>query len=345
MAGQRLPVLQEVELLPKKNQKKRLPSWFNIKLPNGKQQAKFNETKASVKNNKLNTVCEEARCPNIHDCWSSGDATFMIAGKECTRGCKFCAVGTINKPPPLDEMEPTHLADAVESMNLKHAVITVVNRDDLEDSGAAHYKKCIEAVNTRQPHVTLELLCSDLAGDIDALKLLLEGSPLSVFAHNVECVPRLDRKVRDPRASFKQSILILKEAKLIRPDIITKTSLMVGVGETNEELEDAMTLIREANVDLITIGQYLAPSKKHLKVDRFPEPHLYDEWSEVAINLGFSGVASGPFVRSSFKAGLLLRKTLNPKNNETLPGAYIRVKNKIKDGQYHLSPITCEVKQ
>lgn len=341
----RLPVLNESNPLPTKNGKKRLPSWFNIKLPNAKQQKIFNETKASVKDNKLNTVCEEARCPNIHDCWSSGDATFMIAGKECTRGCKFCAVGTISKPPPLDNLEPIQLADAVESMNLKHAVITVVNRDDLEDSGAEHYKKCIEEVHERQPHVTLELLCSDLAGDLVALRNLLDSSPLSVFAHNVECVPRLDKKVRDPRASFEQSLSILKEAKKIRPDIITKTSLMVGVGETDEELVNAMSLIREADVDLITIGQYLAPSKKHLKVDRFPEPFLYDKWAEIAINLGFSGVASGPFVRSSFKAGLLLRKTLNPNNSEILPGAYVRVRADINTEQHHLNSEAREVRQ
>lgn len=345
MPGQRLPVLQESNNVVQKSPKQRLPPWFNIKLPNAKQQSKFNETKASVKNNKLHTVCEEAKCPNIHDCWSSGDATFMIAGKECTRGCKFCAVGTISKPPPLDLNEPKHLADAVESMNLKHAVITVVNRDDLPDSGANHYKICIEEVYKRQPHLSLELLCSDLAGDLEALSHLLEGSPLSVFAHNVECVPKLDRKVRDPRASFKQSISILREAKRLRPDIITKTSLMVGVGETNEELVDAMMLIREANVDLITIGQYLAPSKKHLKVDRFPEPHLYDEWAEIAINLGFSGIASGPFVRSSFKAGLLLRKTIDPNNVEKLPGAYVRVSNKNYENRHHLNPSACEVKQ
>ncbi len=341
----RLPVLSDNGNIPKKNERKRLPTWFNIKLPNAKQQKIFNETKTSVKNNRLNTVCEEARCPNIHDCWSSGDATFMVAGKECTRGCKFCAVGTISKPPPLDESEPIHLADAVESMNLKHAVITVVNRDDLEDSGAEHYRKCIQEVNKRQPHLTLELLCSDLAGDLNALANLLNESPLSVFAHNVECVPRLDKKVRDPRASFKQSLSILKEAKRIRPDIITKTSLMVGVGETDDELIEAMSLIRQADVDLITIGQYLAPSKKHLKVDRFPEPYLYDEWSEIAINLGFSGVACGPFVRSSFKAGLLLRKTLNPYNNESLPGAYVRVKGSIKTEQNLLNSRACEVQQ
>ena len=242
MTKQRLPVLQDSDETVKNKSKKRLPAWFNIKLPNATQQAKFNETKASVKDNKLHTVCEEAKCPNIHDCWSSGDATFMIAGKECTRGCKFCAVGTISKPPPLDEEEPKNLADAVESMNLRHAVITVVNRDDLSDSGAAHYSKCIDEVHKRQPNLTLELLCSDLAGDLDALKLLLENSPLSVFAHNVECVPRLDKKVRDPRASFEQSLLILKQAKKIRPDIITKTSLMVGVGESNDEIIMAMDL-------------------------------------------------------------------------------------------------------
>ncbi|MAK04689.1 MAG: lipoyl synthase [Euryarchaeota archaeon] len=345
MAGQRLPVLDDSEKIANKARKKRLPSWFNIKLPNAKQQAQFNETKASVKDNKLHTVCEEAKCPNIHDCWSSGDATFMIAGKQCTRGCKFCAVGTISKPPPLDDDEPINLADAVESMNLRHAVITVVNRDDLSDSGANHYKKCIDEVHKRQPNLTLELLCSDLAGDLEALKLLLESSPLSVFAHNVECVPRLDKRVRDPRASFEQSILILKEAKKIRPDIITKTSLMVGLGETDKEIIETMDLIRKANVDLITIGQYLAPSKKHLKVDRFPEPQLYDEWAEIAIEKGFSGVASGPFVRSSFKAGLLLRKTLDPNNNETLPGAYVKVSNQIFENRHHLSPTACEANQ
>ena len=345
MAGQRLPVLDDSEKIANKGRKKRLPSWFNIKLPNAKQQAQFNETKASVKDNKLHTVCEEAKCPNIHDCWSSGDATFMIAGKQCTRGCKFCAVGTISKPPPLDEDEPINLADAVESMNLRHAVITVVNRDDLSDSGANHYKKCIDEVHKRQPNLTLELLCSDLAGDLEALKLLLVSSPLSVFAHNVECVPRLDKRVRDPRASFEQSILILKEAKKIRPDIITKTSLMVGLGETDKEIIETMDLIRKANVDLITIGQYLAPSKKHLKVDRFPEPQLYDEWAEIAIEKGFSGVASGPFVRSSFKAGLLLRKTLDPNNNETLPGAYVKVSNQIFENRHHLSPTACEANQ
>lgn len=305
----------------------RLPKWFKTRLPSGEQQAIFNATKTAVKDNKLNTVCEEARCPNIHDCWASGDATFMIAGQECTRGCRFCAVGTIKRPPALDPEEPAHLAQAVSSMNLRHAVITVVNRDDLPDSGADHYKQCIDAVHAHAPEVTLELLCSDLAGDHVALKHLLNNSPLAVFAHNVECVPRLDATVRDARASFNQSLEILRQAKVLRPDILTKSSLMVGVGETDEEILEALELLREAGVDLITIGQYLAPSASHLTVDRFPEPEMYDLWAIHAIDIGFSGIASGPLVRSSFKAGLLYRKTKDAANTETMPGAYVRVAN------------------
>ena len=322
----------------------RLPNWFRTRLPSGKQQQTFNETMDAVKDNKLHTVCQEAKCPNIHDCWSSGDATFMIAGKECTRGCRFCAVGTRKTPPPLDQDEPQHLAEAVLSMNLRHAVITVVNRDDLEDSGADHYKKCLAAVSESSPEVTLELLCSDLAGDLSDLAHLLEGSPLKVFAHNVECVPRLDSIVRDPRASFNQSIQILKEAKRLRPDIITKSSIMVGVGETDDEVLEAMKLLREVNVDLLTIGQYLAPSKKHLAVDRFPEPERYDEWAEAAIEMGFSGVACGPLVRSSYKAGLLMRKTLDETNQEDMPGAYVKVQP-IANHQHPLMPSHGEVNQ
>ena len=322
LVGKPLPVISKNTTSPSA---RRLPEWFRTSLPTGAQQAKFNETKSAVKDNLLHTVCEEARCPNIHECWSSGDATFMVAGKECTRGCRFCAVGTVKRPPPLDPDEPLHLAQAVASMNLRHAVITVVNRDDLEDSGADHYKQCIQAVASQCPEVTLELLCSDLAGDLVALAQLLEQSPLSVFAHNVECVPRLDKIVRDSRASFQQSLSILKEAKRLRPDIITKSSLMVGVGETDDEIDEALTLLRQAGVDLVTIGQYLAPSSKHLPVDRFPEPQKYDDWASLAISLGFAGVASGPLVRSSFKAGLLMRKTNDPNNTESMLGAYVRV--------------------
>lgn len=337
MSGKQLPMAGRLPpSLRPKAKRERLPPWFRTALPSGKQQAIFNSTKAAVKDNTLHTVCQEARCPNIHDCWASGDATFMIAGQECTRGCRFCAVGTIKTPPPLDLEEPENLANAVESMNLRHAVITVVNRDDLPDSGADHYKQCIQAVNERQPHVTLELLCSDLAGDHEALAHLLEGSPLSVFAHNVECVPRLDSTVRDHRASFSQSLEILRAAKQLRPDILTKSSIMVGVGETDDEITEALDLLRNAGVDLVTIGQYLAPSERHLNVDRFPEPEMYDLWAKHAIDIGFSGIASGPLVRSSFKAGLLLRKTRDPNNTESMPGAYVYVVNQENEGPTHL---------
>ena len=258
----------------------RLPEWFRTRLPTGELQKKFNETKNTVTENMLHTVCQEARCPNIHECWAAKDATFMIAGQECTRGCRFCAVGTIKTPPPLDLEEPANLASAVSTMGLKHAVITVVNRDDLADSGASHYKACLQAVREKSSEVTLELLCSDLAGDKDALSMLLDGLELEVFAHNVECVPRLDRTVRDARASFETSLMILREAKRLRPDIITKSSLMVGLGETDEEITEALVMLREANVELVTIGQYLAPSDRHHPVIRFPEPEMFDKWAD-----------------------------------------------------------------
>ena len=286
----------------------RLPDWFRTRLPSGELQKKFNQTKSTVTDNMLHTVCQEARCPNIHECWAAKDATFMVAGQECTRSCKFCAVGTIRTPPPLDVNEPANVAHAVSTMDLNHAVITVVNRDDLPDSGAGHYRKCLEAIREKVPRVTLELLCSDLAGDHDDLASLLIGLDIEVFAHNVECVPRLDMKVRDRRASFEQSLGILIEAKRLRPDILTKSSLMVGLGETDEEIVEALQRLRDAKVDLVTIGQYLAPSPKHLPVDRFPEPHSYDNWSNQIEEMGFLGWACGPLVRSSYKAGELLTR-------------------------------------
>ena len=297
-----------VKKLDMANTRPRLPDWFRTRLPSGELQKKFKETKDTVTDNMLHTVCQEARCPNIHECWAAKDATFMVAGQECTRGCRFCAVGSIKTPPPLDENEPENLADAIATMGLNHAVITVVNRDDLPDSGAGHYRKCLEAVRERTPEVTLELLCSDLAGDHQDLAELLNGLELEVFAHNVECVPRLDSKVRDHRATFEQSIGILKEAKRLRPDILTKSSIMVGLGETDEEITEALQMLRDAKVDLVTIGQYLAPSPKHLAVDRFPEPSRYDEWSLQIEEMGFLGWACGPLVRSSYRAGELLAR-------------------------------------
>jgi len=285
--------------------RKRLPRWFKTSLPTGTAQIRYNETKSNVHEHGLHTVCEEARCPNVHDCWGRGTATFMVAGEVCTRGCRFCAVGTVKTPPPLDTDEPTDLAEAVERMGLSHAVITVVNRDDLPDGGAGHYRDCIVAVNQRSPEVGLELLCSDLDGDLEALAMLLDGLPLRVFAHNVECVPRLDALVRDPRASFEQSLRILSEARRLRPDIRIKSSIMVGLGESDEEVTEAMGMLYEAGVEMVTLGQYLQPGDRHLPVERFPEPWQFAEWDRKARDMGFKAVASGPLVRSSYRAGLL----------------------------------------
>ena len=287
----------------------RLPEWLRVNLPSGSPLAVFNGTQRAIAENELHTVCEEARCPNIHDCWARGTATFMIAGKTCTRGCRFCSVETQRAPEPPDEREPEHLAEAVERMDLDHVVITVVNRDDLADGGADHYKRCVEAVHRRLPKITIELLSSDLAGNETALAHLLDGVPLAVFAHNVECVPRLDHAVRDPRASFGQSLRVLRVAKRIRPDVFTKSSIMVGVGETDAEVSDAMRQLRAADVDLLTLGQYLAPGKpgeRFLPVDRFVSPEQFNAWAEEAREVGFRAVASGPLVRSSFRAGQLL---------------------------------------
>jgi len=297
--------------------RKRLPRWFRTSLPTGTAQIRYNETKSNVHEHGLHTVCEEARCPNVHDCWGRGTATFMVAGEVCTRGCRFCAVGTVKTPPPLDTDEPTDLAEAVERMRLSHAVITVVNRDDLPDGGASHYRDCIVAVNQRSPEVGLELLCSDLDGDLEALAMLLDGLPLRVFAHNVECVPRLDALVRDPRASFEQSLRILSEARRLRPDIRIKSSIMVGLGESDEEVTEAMGMLYEAGVEMVTLGQYLQPGDRHLPVERFPEPWQFAEWDRKARDMGFKAVASGPLVRSSYRAGLLWEEA---KGGELLTG-------------------------
>ena len=285
---------------------KRLPQWFKVTLPTGEDMQRYNSTTSSVKDNQLHTVCEEARCPNMHDCWGRGTATFMIAGKACTRGCRFCAVDTIRNPPPPDEDEPTKLAQAINNMGLTYSVITVVNRDDMEDGGASHYKKCIDKVSEVCPKVGIEFLCSDLSGNINALEILLTDSPLTVFAHNVETVRRLTPRVRDPRATFDQSLLILEKAKEFRPDIITKTSIMLGLGETEEDLLSAFKELREANVDLLTLGQYLSPGPRYHPVVSFPSPETFDSLAQIAKDMGFKAIASGPMVRSSYRAESLV---------------------------------------
>jgi lipoic acid synthetase len=231
----------------------------------------------------------------------------MIAGQSCTRDCRFCSVDHDRRPPPPDPSEPQQLADAIAQMKLDYAVITVVNRDDLADGGAAHYRACLDAVHARRPDVGLELLCSDLNGNQKALADLLEGAPLNVFAHNVETVERLTPNVRDRKASFAVSIQTLEKAKTLRPDLMTKSSLMLGLGETDEDLTAALKALRGAGVELLTLGQYLAPTRAHYPVLSFVTPEKFKEWERTAQELGFLGVASGPLVRSSFHAGDLYR--------------------------------------
>ncbi|MEM9353027.1 MAG: lipoyl synthase [Planctomycetota bacterium] len=299
----------------------RLPEWLRVNLPAGRAQSTFNGTSSAVSDGALHTVCEEARCPNIHDCWAQGTATFMVAGKECTRGCRFCSVETLKQPPALEADEPERLADAVERMGLDYVVVTVVNRDDLPDGGAAHYKRCVEAVHNRLPETGVELLCSDLDGSRPSLESLLDGIHLRVFAHNAECVPRLDAAIRDPRASFEQSLQILAWAREIRPDVVTKSSLMVGLGETDDELLEAMQRLRLAGVQLLTLGQYLAPGRpgtRFAAVDRFVTPERFDQFEREAYAMGFLGVAAGPLVRSSYRAGELYAQA---RSTEQIAGA------------------------
>jgi lipoic acid synthetase len=296
----------------------RLPGWLRVNLPTGPQLNVLSGTRGAVDGHALHTVCEEARCPNLNDCWSRGTATFMVAGDTCTRGCRFCSVETSRQPAPPDPLEPANLAAAVERMGLSHVVITVVNRDDLSDGGADHYKSCVLAVYRRLPDVTIELLASDLQGDERALEHLLDNAPLAVFAHNVECVPRLDRLVRDPRASFAQSLDVLRRAKQLRPDVWTKSSIMVGLGETDNEVTCALQRLREAGVSLLTLGQYLAPGRpgdRFLPVARFVPPARFDAWAEEARSMGFAAAAAGPLVRSSFRAGELLHRAQNHADN------------------------------
>ncbi|MBN1853656.1 MAG: lipoyl synthase [Pirellulales bacterium] len=300
--------------------RQRLPSWLRVQLPAGVGQGIFNRTQSTVDQNTLHTVCEEARCPNLHDCWARGTATFMIAGKECTRGCRFCSVATNRNPQPPDPAEPEHVAAAVARMGLEHVVITVVNRDDLSDGGAGHIRRCLAAIHARAPGVSMELLSGDLAGDKASLEALLDGTPLMVFAHNVECVERLDREVRDPRASFHQSLTVLQRAKQFRPDVFTKSSLMVGLGETDDEVRQTIRQLRAMDVDMLTIGQYLTPAYakgRFLPVARYVHPDQFESWKNEALTAGFLAVASGPLVRSSFRAGKLLDLARKMRHQDT----------------------------
>lgn len=285
----------------------RKPPWLKIRAPGGKNYATL---KSRARNLRLATVCEEAQCPNIGECWGGGTATFMLMGDTCTRGCRFCAVNTAKLPPALDPEEPANVAHAVQSMGLTYVVLTSVNRDELKDGGALHLKTCLSEIKKASPDTLLEMLIPDFMGDEAALSTVCEA-PISVLAHNVETVARLTSTVRDPRAGYEQSMMVLDNAKRIAPHLLTKSSIMVGLGETEGEVVETLEDLRARDVDIVTLGQYLRPSHKHLPVVEFIHPETFERYAEMAKQLGFGYVASGPLVRSSYRAGeLFIEKQL-----------------------------------
>src|SRR3982751_4028128 len=276
----------------------RKPAWIRAQLPAG---AGFQGVKALVKEHRLATVCEEAKCPNIGECWNAGTATIMLMGAVCTRACRFCSVDTGNPRGWLDAEEPENTARSVELMKLKYIVLTSVNRDDLPDGGAKHYADAIRAIKRRTPHVAVEALTPDFQGVMKDVEIVVD-SGLEVFAQNVETVKRLTHPVRDPRAGYEQTIAVLAHAKRFKPAVLTKTSLMLGLGETDEEIAQCMDDLRVANVDLLTLGQYLRPTAHHLPVQRFVTPAEFDKYRQWALARGFRECVSGPLVRSSYRA-------------------------------------------
>jgi lipoic acid synthetase len=277
----------------------RKPSWIRIKLPAGKKVEKLKQT---LRDQKLFSVCEEAQCPNLAECFNHGTATFMIMGQICTRRCPFCDVAH-GKPFKLDINEPIHLAETIEKMGLKYVVITSVDRDDLRDGGADHFKKCIYSIRERTPEVKIEILTPDFRGRINKALDSFKSCPPDIFNHNLETVPSLYPKVR-PGANYQHSLTLLSEFKKQNKDIPTKSGLMLGVGENKKQVTDVLSDLRRHNVDMLTLGQYLQPSRHHLAVEEYIHPDIFREYKELAQVMGFSHVASGPMVRSSYHADL-----------------------------------------
>tara|TARA_B110000305_G_scaffold62793_1_gene69796 strand:- start:2470 stop:3432 length:963 start_codon:yes stop_codon:yes gene_type:complete len=288
----RIPVkvIPTTELLTK-------PAWIRVKIPAS---PKINHIKQKLREHKLASVCEEASCPNLGECFSNGTATFMIMGEICTRRCPFCDVAH-GKPNPLNEDEPTELASAISEMGLSYVVITSVDRDDLKDSGAQHFANCIGETRRLNPDIQVEILVPDFRGRMDIALDILKDSPPDVFNHNLETVPRLYKKAR-PGADYAWSLELLKRYKALKPAVTTKSGLMLGLGETLDEVKQVMDDLFAHNIDMVTLGQYLQPSKDHLKVERFVHPDEFDELRLYGEKLGFKHVASGPLVRSSYHA-------------------------------------------
>ena len=283
----------------------RLPEWLKTPMPSN---SNYKRIKADLRGLNLHTVCEEAKCPNISSCWGGDDkasatATIMLMGDTCTRGCRFCSVKTSRSPPPLDPHEPEHTAEALSRWGLGYVVLTSVDRDDLHDGGARHFATTIMKIKAKSGGKTLvEALTGDFKGDLEQVGVLAR-SGLDVYAHNVETVEELTPFVRDRRATFRQSLAVLREAKRVQPALITKTSLMMGLGENESQVWDALRELRGVGVDVVTFGQYMRPTKRHMKVEEYIRPEVFDLWKQRALDMGFLHCASGPLVRSSYKAG------------------------------------------
>ncbi|KIH91626.1 lipoic acid synthetase [Sporothrix brasiliensis 5110] len=308
--------LQTVEVGPAGRKKKvtRLPSWLKTDLPNPGSNENLKKIKSDLRGLGLHTVCEEARCPNLSECWggssrAAATATIMLMGDTCTRGCRFCSVKTNRAPAPLDPHEPENTAEALARWGLGYVVLTSVDRDDLADGGAHHFAETIRRIKAKKSTLLVEALTGDFRGDLDMVQVVAE-SGLDVYAHNIETVEGLTPYVRDRRATFRQSLKVLAHAKEVRgggvdtPNgLITKTSIMMGLGEQEDEVWDALRELRKANVDVVTFGQYMRPTKRHLKVERYVTPDEFEMWRLRALDMGFLYCASGPLVRSSYKAG------------------------------------------
>jgi lipoic acid synthetase len=280
------------------------PAWLRAKAPSG---VGFQAVKGIVKEHRLATVCEEAKCPNIGECWNAGTATIMLMGAVCTRACRFCSVDTGNPRGWLDADEPENAAHSVELMKLKYVVLTSVDRDDLPDGGAGHYAACIRAIKRRNPNTAVEALTPDFQGVLAHVATVV-GSGLEVFAQNIETVRRLTHPVRDPRAGYEQTLRVLAHAKQHRPAVLSKSSLMLGLGESDAEIEETLTDLRSAGVDIVTLGQYLRPTVNHLPVERYVTPAEFDRYRERALSRGFMECVSGPLVRSSYRAEQALNR-------------------------------------
>ncbi len=291
-------------ILEKQNFRKRYdrlpkPAWLKVRFPSGE---RFHWIENQARKLALSTVCEEARCPNIGECWNSGTATFMVMGDTCTRGCRFCSVKTEKNPNPLDKEEPLKLAETIRQMKLGYVVLTTVDRDDLEDQGAGHIARCIRSTRRANPNLLIEILMPDFRGELNLVRQIID-SQAAVLAHNLETVRRLTPRVRDPRATYDQSLEVLKYLhESSSKNRYTKSSLMLGLGETKEEVVAAMRDMRTVGISFLTLGQYLQPTLKHLAVERFVTPEEFEEFKKIGEEMGFLYVASGPLVRSSYKA-------------------------------------------